>query len=80
MNAEDGNGSRRCPGEFVSPGFLVLCLLFLLLGNARVADLFSEEQAFRTASAEASFSGVGQPLLRILYAANSRGALHPCPS
>ena len=29
MNAEDGNGSRRCPGEFVSPGFLVLCLLFL---------------------------------------------------
>lgn len=80
MNAEGGKSSRRCPGEFVSPGFLVLCLLFLLLGNARAADLFPEERGFRTASAEASFSGAGQPLLRILYAADSHGALHPCPS
>lgn len=71
MNA-DGNLFRRCPGERLSPGFLVLSLLLCLCGTVFAAP---SARAF-----DAFLSDAGQPVLRILYAANSHGALHPCPS
>ena len=72
--------SRRCPGESASPGFLVLCLLlFSFIGTAVASELFPEGEGLRTAP-ELSVSATAQPILRILYAADSHGALHPCPS
>ena len=72
--------SRRCPGEPASPGFLVLCLLlFSFIGTAAASELFPEGEGLRTAP-ELSVSATAQPILRILYAADSHGALHPCPS
>ena len=68
VNTDGVKTSRRCPGESASPGFLVLCLL-----------LFPEGEGLRTAP-ELSVSATAQPILRILYAADSHGALHPCPS
>ncbi len=80
VNTDGVKTSRRCPGELASPGFLVLCLmLFWFAGTAAASGLFSEREGLRT-SPELSFSGTAQPLLRILYAADSHGALHPCPS
>lgn len=80
VNAEDVKTSRRCPGEPASPGFLVLCLLlFWFAGPAAASELFPDQEGLRTAP-EFSVSGTAQPLLRILYAADSHGALHPCPS
>ena len=38
-----------------------------------------EGEGLRTAP-ELSVSATAQPILRILYAADSHGALHPCPS
>ncbi len=70
----DGQRSRKGPGEHVSPGFLVLCLLLCLVGTAAAS-----EPGFLEASGGQG-DGLRQPLLRILYAAESRGALHPCPS
>lgn len=70
----DGRRSRKGPGEFVSPGFLVLCLLFCLAGTAAASEM-----DFLSAS-DGQGVGLHQPLFRILYAAGSRGALHPCPS
>lgn len=80
VNAEDVKTSRRCPGESASPGFLMLCLmLFWFAGTAAASELFSGQEGLRT-SPELPVSGAAQPLLRILYAADSHGALHPCPS
>ena len=67
VNTDGVKTSRRCPGEPASPGFLVLCLLlFSFIGTAVAPEL--------------SVSATAQPILRILYAADSHGALHPCPS
>lgn len=72
MNA-DGNLFRRCPGERLSPGFLILWLFLGLCGTAFAAH-------FDPYGSDAFPSDAAQPVLRILYAANSHGALHPCPS
>lgn len=66
VNTDGVKTSRRCPGEPASPGFLVLCLL-----------LFS---FMLWTAPELSVSATAQPILRILYAADSHGALYPCPS
>ena len=80
VNTDGGKTSRRCPGEPASPGFLVLCLLlFSFIGTAVASELFPEGEGLRTAP-ELSVSATAQPILRILYAADSHGALHPCPS
>ena len=80
VNTDGVKTSRRCPGESASPGFLVLCLLlFSFIGTAVASELFPEGEGLRTAP-ELFVSATAQPILRILYAADSHGALHPCPS
>lgn len=80
VNAEGVKASRRCPGEFASPGFLVFCLLlFWFAGTAAASGPFPEREGLRDAPG-LSVPGAAEPLLRILYAADSHGALHPCPS
>ena len=80
VNTDGVKTSRRCPGEPASPGFLVLCLLlFSFIGTAVASELFPEGEGLRTAP-ELSVSATAQPILRILYAADAHGALHPCPS
>ena len=80
VNTDGVKTSRRCPGESAFPGFLVLCLLlFSFIGTAVASELFPEGEGLRTAP-ELSVSATAQPILRILYAADSHGALHPCPS
>jgi len=54
-------------------------LLFAFIGTAAASELFPEGEGLRTAP-ELSVSATAQPILRILYAADSHGALHPCPS
>lgn len=51
----------------------------LFIGTAAASELFPEGEGLRTAP-ELSVSATAQPILRILYAADSHGALHPCPS
>lgn len=77
MNAGDGSLFGRGPGERLSPGLLVVCLLFCCLALAARAGRADAAPGFLAADEGATLS---EPLLRILYAANSRGALHPCPS
>lgn len=80
MNMDGVKTSRRCPGEPTSPGFPILCLLLLsFIGTAVASELFPEGGRLRTAP-ELSISVTTQLILRILYAADSHGALHPCPS
>ena len=64
-----GDVFSRSSGELVSPGFLLcVLLLFFLPGVAGAAALFFPD------------GGVSTPVLRIVYTANTHGALHPCPS
>lgn len=79
MNAGDGSLFRRGPGERLSPGLLVVCLLLCCLALAARASRADAAPGFLAADDGATLSDP-EPLLRILYAANSRGALHPCPS
>ncbi len=72
--------SRRCPGESASPGVLVLCLLLFWLAGTAAASPGAEEPLPVSEDAGGGFSGLNQPLFRLLYVAGSRGALHPCPS
>lgn len=80
MNAGDGSLFRRGPGERLSPGLLVACLLLCCFALADRASRAEAVPGFLAADDGATLSGPAAPLLRILYAANSRGALHPCPS
>ena len=80
VNTDGVKTSRRCPGGPASPGFLVLCLLLsFFIGTAAASELFYEGEGLRAAPGF-SVSATAQPILRILYAADSHGALHPCPS
>ena len=57
--------------------FMPFAVLFYRDGGG--SELFYEGEGLRAAP-EFSVSATAQPILRILYAADSHGALHPCPS